>query len=163
VLLSRQSAQTGAARLLGLERVDSRARRRADATRAGKREGPQNPTLVAQNIFGDFRGVKRSKSRIQPDGCINDAIRKAVAYVRVSKESQLTQRVSLEAQTERVKAYCTLQSLELVRIVTEDGESAGKRLEQRPGGAEVLRTLKHDARHLIVMKLDRLFRMPRTR
>jgi DNA invertase Pin-like site-specific DNA recombinase len=133
-------------------------RRRETRERAGNDDPLRRRTLAAQKIFGDFRGVKRSKSRIQPDGCINDATRRAVAYVRVSKESQLTQGVSLEAQTERVKAYCTLQSLELVRIVTEDGESAGKRLEERPGGAEVLRTLKHDARHLIVMKLDRLFR-----
>ena len=85
----------------------------------------------------------------------------AIAYVRVSTEEQATEGHSLEAQAERLRAYCTMRGLELVEIVTDAGVSASKPLADREGGAQVLAALrrrKQPIRHVVAVKLDRLFR-----
>jgi site-specific DNA recombinase len=84
---------------------------------------------------------------------------RAVLYVRVSTVQQATEGLSLEAQQERLMAYCTLRGLDVVDVVVERGESAGKPLSARPGGRKVLALLKAkrvDA--VVVLKLDRAFR-----
>jgi len=84
---------------------------------------------------------------------------KALGYVRVSTEEQASEGVSLGAQSERIRAYCQLNGLELVRIITEEGVSAGKPLADRPGGRELLRLIPlYGVRHIVALKLDRLFR-----
>lgn len=50
----------------------------------------------------------------------------ALAYVRVSTEERALHGVSLDAQTERVQACCTMTGLNLVGIIREEGVSAGK-------------------------------------
>jgi len=85
-------------------------------------------------------------------------VEKALGYVRVSTEEQVAG-VSLDAQAERIRAYSKLNGLELVRIIAEEGVSAGKPLAEREGGQELLRALKGDGiRHVVALKLDRLFR-----
>ena len=99
------------------------------------------------------------KSRTRPTGCINPVLNKAIAYVRVSTEEQVKQGVSLAAQIDRIKAYCLMQGLELVQVISEDGVSGGKKLVTRVGGAELSKVLKAgDAGHVVTIKLDRLFR-----
>lgn len=51
---------------------------------------------------------------------------KAICYVRVSTEEQVRGGVSLEAQEEKLRSYCSLQGLEMVELVREEGVSASK-------------------------------------
>ena len=83
----------------------------------------------------------------------------AVAYVRVSTQEQALEGVSLAAQEERIKAYCSLAGLTLTEVVKEAGVSAGIPLADRPGGQTVLEAVKMKrVQHIIALKLDRLFR-----
>jgi site-specific DNA recombinase len=83
----------------------------------------------------------------------------AVGYVRVSTDDQTDSGLSLEHQEARIRAYATANGLELIAIVQDEGISAGKSLSTRKGGAAVLDMLTTGpARHLIALKLDRVFR-----
>lgn len=83
----------------------------------------------------------------------------AAAYVRVSTAEQAREGVSLEAQEERVRAYCTMAGLQLVAVLREEGVSASKPLASRPAGTELLRQLAiGQVQHVVTLKLDRLFR-----
>lgn len=85
---------------------------------------------------------------------------KAVGYVRVSTEEQASQGVSLEAQTEKVKAYASLYDIELVEIITDAGVSA--KTIDRPGLNKALAMLEAgEAEALVIVKLDRLTRSVR--
>jgi DNA invertase Pin-like site-specific DNA recombinase len=84
---------------------------------------------------------------------------KAVGYVRVSSEEQSREGVSLDAQEARIKAYAAMRGFELVSIFREEGVSAKTQLRKRPEGQKLVETLaKKKARHVIAIKLDRLFR-----
>ncbi len=84
---------------------------------------------------------------------------KAVAYVRVSTLEQAREGVSLDAQTERLEAYCKMQDLELVAMIREEAVSGSVPLDKRPGGQELLRLVKtKQIEHIVALKLDRLFR-----
>lgn len=86
-------------------------------------------------------------------------MKKAIAYVRVSTTEQAQHGCSLEAQEERVRAYCTMTGLDLVAVVRDEGVSASKALATRPGGQRVLDALKSEGvQHVVALKLDRLFR-----
>ncbi len=85
---------------------------------------------------------------------------KAIAYVRVSTEKQADFGISLEAQTEKIRAMTVLQGAELREIIVDAGESA-KSLN-RPVWERILEIV--DAREIdaiIVAKLDRLTRSVR--
>ncbi len=83
----------------------------------------------------------------------------AVCYLRVSTQEQAIHGVSLEAQNERLQAYCVLQELEIVKVLREEGVSASKPLEARPQGKEMIGLLaRKGVGHIVAMKLDRLFR-----
>jgi DNA invertase Pin-like site-specific DNA recombinase len=85
---------------------------------------------------------------------------KAIGYIRVSTEEQATQGVSLDAQTEKVKAYASLYDIELIEIITDAGVSA-KTLD-RPGLNKALAMLEAgEAEALVIVKLDRLTRSVR--
>jgi site-specific DNA recombinase len=86
--------------------------------------------------------------------------RQAIGYCRVSTQEQAEQGISLEAQEARIRAYATMRGLELVEVVVDAGVSAGKyRLEARDGGRRVLAAVRsRTVRHVIALKLDRLFR-----
>ncbi len=83
----------------------------------------------------------------------------AVLYIRVSTDEQARQGVSLDAQEGRLRAYCAMRGLEVVDIVRDEGVSAFKHLDKRPGGARLLHLLaKGEAAHVVALKLDRVFR-----
>ena len=83
----------------------------------------------------------------------------AVCYLRVSTQEQAIHGVSLEAQNERLQAYCLLQQLEIARVFREEGISASKPLETRPQGKEMINLLaRKGIGHIVALKLDRLFR-----
>lgn len=84
---------------------------------------------------------------------------RAAAYVRVSTDEQAREGVSLAAQEERIRAYCALHGLELVRVYRDAGVSAGNPLHERPEGAALLAAIDAgDVVHVVALKLDRLFR-----
>jgi DNA invertase Pin-like site-specific DNA recombinase len=83
----------------------------------------------------------------------------AIAYCRVSTEEQARDGVSLAAQEARIQAYCVLAGLTLVDIIRDEGVSASKVLEKRPGGWALTRALaRKQAKHVVVVTLDRAFR-----
>lgn len=110
------------------------------------------------------RGRKRGVGRIQPVGSVQDqgcvqpgAL--AIGYARVSTEEQARHGISLDAQVERIRAYCTLNNLALEKIICDEGVSGTKRLTDRPGGAQVVSLVTfRQAGHVVALKLDRLFR-----
>jgi len=84
---------------------------------------------------------------------------KAVGYVRVSTQEQATEGVSLDAQEQRIRAYCQLAGLELVGMIREEGVSGSVPLARRPAGVELARLVaRREAAHVVAVKLDRLFR-----
>src|SRR3954467_5975425 len=83
----------------------------------------------------------------------------AVGYIRVSTDEQATSGLSLEHQEQRIRAYVEANGLTLVKLVRDESVSAGKALADRKGGKAVLDSLATGtARHVVALKLDRLFR-----
>lgn len=82
---------------------------------------------------------------------------KAIGYVRVSTEKQADFGVSLEAQTEKVRAMAVVQGVELADVIIDAGESA-KSLN-RPGMDRLLSLVDSGAVAVVIIaKLDRLTR-----
>ncbi len=82
---------------------------------------------------------------------------KAGIYCRVSSESQATNGVSLQAQQERLEAFCVAKTWDVHRVYVDDGYSAATL--DRPAIQELLRDVK--ARRvgvIVVYRLDRLTR-----
>lgn len=78
--------------------------------------------------------------------------RTAVGYVRVSTDMQAVDGLSLDAQRQAIKTYCSLNGLKLLRVC-QDIESGGK--ADRPGLADAL-SAKADV--VVVLKFDRVSR-----
>jgi DNA invertase Pin-like site-specific DNA recombinase len=85
-------------------------------------------------------------------------MREAIAYVRVSSEEQADSGLGLEAQRQRVAAYCQMKDLHLSEVFEDPGISGGKPLASRPAGSKLLAAAKRDKSVVVVAKLDRLFR-----
>ena len=84
---------------------------------------------------------------------------RAIGYTRCSTNEQADSGLGLDAQAERVRAYCTLKGLRLVETITDAGVSGGKPLAGRDGGRALLDALKRKRADAVVMlKLDRMFR-----
>src|SRR4051794_5578892 len=49
----------------------------------------------------------------------------AIGYVRVSTQEQATEGVSLDAQRDRIRAYCRLHAIKLIDIKADEGISGG--------------------------------------
>lgn len=84
----------------------------------------------------------------------------AIAYIRVSTEEQAAEGVSIEAQREKLVAWCTVNEHELVEVYIDAGLSGG-RADNRP---ELQRALDHVTRiggALVVYRLSRLARSTR--
>jgi DNA invertase Pin-like site-specific DNA recombinase len=84
-----------------------------------------------------------------------------MGYVRVSSDEQVTNGVSLDAQEEKIRAYCKAKDWDLVEVIRDEGISA-KNLK-RPGLQSILaripkRNGKRGFDGIIVIKLDRLTR-----
>lgn len=87
-----------------------------------------------------------------------DSVSKAIGYIRVSTEEQSREGISLDAQKEKIRAYCSIHDLELV-CIQEDAGISGKAVDNRPGFQECLRMLEDgQADALVVLKLDRMSR-----
>jgi len=81
----------------------------------------------------------------------------AIGYARVSTDKQAERGVSLEAQTEKIRAMALVHDAELLDIIVDGGESA-KSLN-RPGMQRLLALVDSGAvKTVIVAKLDRLTR-----
>ena len=86
-----------------------------------------------------------------------NAPKTAIGYVRVSTQEQATDGVSLDAQRDRLRAYCKLNAIKLIDIKADEGYS-GSTLD-RPGLQAALHMLRRGrANTLLVVKLDRLSR-----
>ena len=82
-----------------------------------------------------------------------------IGYTRVSTEEQSSNGVSLDAQAERISAYCTAQGFELLRVEVDAGLSGSIRPERRPGLARALASVRDgEAVGVVALKLDRLSR-----
>lgn len=83
---------------------------------------------------------------------------KAVCYIRVSTAEQAVNGVSLEAQEEKLVAYCKMYGLEIIKIIKEEG-TATKPLRDRVGGKELMELVNsRKVNNVVALKLDRLFR-----
>jgi site-specific DNA recombinase len=84
---------------------------------------------------------------------------RAVGYVRVSTLEQASEGVSIDAQTEKIRTYCSLRDMDLVDMVKDLGVSGGKPLSKRPGGMKVLEMVRSkEVNAVVAVKLDRAFR-----
>src|SRR6202521_2995244 len=82
---------------------------------------------------------------------------RVIGYARVSTDKQADQGVSLDAQTEKIRAMALVHDAELIDIIVEAGESA-KSLN-RPGMQRLLALIDSgEVQTVIVAKLDRLTR-----
>lgn len=79
---------------------------------------------------------------------------RAALYVRVSTEDQATEGFSLDAQTKRLKAYCSVRGWEIADIYRDEGYSGRKtdrpeyqRMMRESDGWDVLLVLKMDRIH----------------
>ena len=86
---------------------------------------------------------------------------KAIAYLRVSTDSQADSGLSLEAQRAKIEAYASLYGYELVEVLEE--AASGKSLQRAAlqAGLAALTAGRPRADALIVAKLDRLTRSVR--
>ena len=82
----------------------------------------------------------------------------AISYIRVSTEEGAESGLGLEAQRQRIAAYCTMKGLHLAEEFEDPGISAGKPLASRPAGSKLLAAAKKNKAVVVVAKLDRLFR-----
>jgi DNA invertase Pin-like site-specific DNA recombinase len=82
----------------------------------------------------------------------------AISYIRVSSEEQADSGLGLEAQRQRIAAYCTMKGLHLAEVYEDPGVSGGKPLASRPAGSKLLAAAKKGKVLVIAAKLDRLFR-----
>src|SRR5262247_4063320 len=82
----------------------------------------------------------------------------AISYIRVSSEEQADSGLGLEAQRQRIAAYCAMKGLHLAEVFEDPGISAGKPLASRPAGSRLLAVAKKSKAVVVVAKLDRLFR-----
>ena len=84
---------------------------------------------------------------------------KAIGYTRCSTNEQADSGLGLDAQSERIRAYCIMRGIGLADIITDAGVSGGKPLATREGGQRLLSDLKDKRADAVVMlKLDRMFR-----
>jgi site-specific DNA recombinase len=82
----------------------------------------------------------------------------AIGYVRVSSEEQADSGLGLEAQRQRIAAFCAMKGLELAQTFEDAAVSGGKPLASRPAGSRLLAEARKSKSVVVVAKLDRLFR-----
>ena len=78
-------------------------------------------------------------------------------YIRVSTEEQAKKGISLDAQKERLTAFCTAKVLEMYKIYMDDGYSAGS--TNRPALKELIEDANEGRfSNILVYKIDRFSR-----
>lgn len=83
-------------------------------------------------------------------------MKQAIGYIRVSTEQQADDGISLDAQRDKIRAWCELNDYELVAIY-EDAGISGKSMAKRAGLQEALNVSKPDMA-MVVYSLSRLAR-----
>lgn len=82
----------------------------------------------------------------------------AIGYIRVSTQGQVNDGISLQMQVDKIRAYASLNDLELVGIYGDSGISA-KTITKRPALLSVIHMAKKKRiNQIVVYKLDRLAR-----
>jgi len=84
----------------------------------------------------------------------------AIGYVRVSTEDQADHGVSLDAQRERIEAWCAANGYQLADVHVDAGVS-GKRADNRPGLQSAIEAACANGSALVVYSLSRLARSVR--
>src|SRR5258708_38419781 len=92
--------------------------------------------------------------RTQPG---NHAGNRALCYVRVSTVEQSKFGFSLDAQEERLRAYCRMAGLDVADLIREEGVSASIPLGKRPAGSKLLGQVSGGS-HGVLPKIGRLVR-----
>lgn len=82
---------------------------------------------------------------------------KAIGYIRVSTDGQAAEGVSLDAQRERIAAWCIGNGFDLEHVFVDAGISGG-RSDNRPGLAAALDAACKSKGALVVYSLSRLAR-----
>ena len=83
----------------------------------------------------------------------------AALYLRFSPRPDAEEARSLEVQEERCRTYCGLWNLDPAHVVRDPETSARTTaLDERDGGQELLRLIRSGVKHIVVQKLDRIFR-----
>ena len=84
---------------------------------------------------------------------------KAIGYIRCSTHEQADSGLGLDAQAERIRAYCGMRGSTLLDLITDAGVSGGKPLASREGGQRLLAAIRdRKADAVVLLKLDRGFR-----
>src|SRR5262249_8727474 len=110
------------------------------------RSAPQFPSTFWQFLPASWRKIT------------SNAMEDALSYIRVSSDEQADSGLGLEAQGQRIAAYCQMKGLRLAEVFEDSGISGGKPLACRPAGSQLLVAAKKRRSIVIVAKLDRLFR-----
>lgn len=84
------------------------------------------------------------------------SMKQAIGYIRVSTEQQADEGISLEAQKNKIAAWCELNDYELAGVY-EDAGISGKNMTKRAGLNEALNQMGSDMA-LVVHSLSRLAR-----
>lgn len=84
----------------------------------------------------------------------------AIGYLRVSTEDQAKEGVSLDAQAERIRAFCLLNNHHLDAMYRDEGLS-GKKADNRPGLVNALDHVCREQGILVVYSLSRMSRSVR--
>ena len=77
--------------------------------------------------------------------------KKAVGYIRVSTEEQSAKGVSIEAQEEKIRAYCALKDIQIVSMCIDRGVSGSKKLETREAGREMIYLLNEKKANILLL------------
>ena len=84
---------------------------------------------------------------------------KIVGYVRVSTATQAEDGLGLDVQQAALRAWCKANGHRLTSILSDEGISGAKELEDRPGLADALDMIRScKAEGIVVSRLDRLAR-----
>jgi len=84
---------------------------------------------------------------------------KVVGYVRVSTATQVEDGLGLDVQKAAIRAWCKANGHRLTSILSDEGISGAKELEDRPGLAEAIAIMRDGrAQGVVVPRLDRLAR-----
>src|SRR5262249_6302689 len=107
------------------------------------RSAPQFPSTFWQFLPSSWRKI------------LNNAMEDALSYIRVSSDEQADSGLGLEAQLQRIAAYCQLKGLRLARVYEDPGISGGKTLASRPAGSQLFAAAEKGKSLGIVAELDR--------
>jgi DNA invertase Pin-like site-specific DNA recombinase len=84
---------------------------------------------------------------------------KIVGYIRVSTATQAEDGLGLDVQKAAIRAWCKSSGHRLIKVLSDEGVSGAKELEDRPGLADALDMIRGGkAQGIVVPRLDRLAR-----